>query len=97
MLGQAGVLSRTDYISTVYGMREGDMCAKSVGDNVYWVDIFRKAIVAANNQQCINIGEVKNIQNIINSKIDDSVENRPRVDFDVQNDELLCKCLKDGY
>ena len=49
------------------------------------------------NQQCINIGEVKNIQNIINSKIDDSVENRPRVDFDVQNDELLCKCLKDGY
>jgi hypothetical protein len=61
MLGQAGVLSRTDYISTIYGMREGDMCAISVADNIYWIDIMRKALLLANNNNCVNVGEVKNV------------------------------------
>lgn len=88
MLGQAGILSRYDYISTKYGMREGDMCACPAAQKVFWVDINNKAIVAGNTEQAINYGEQLGVQNIINSKIS---EDRPYVHFDLQNDELLCK------
>jgi len=57
MLGQAGILSRYDYIDTRYGMREGDRCECPVDDMVYWVDINNKAVVAGNTQQAINYGE----------------------------------------
>lgn len=93
MLGQAGILSRYDYIDTRYGMREGDRCECSVDDMVYWVDINNKAVVAGNTQQAINYGERLGVQNIINDKIS---TDRPYVHHDLQNDELLCKCLKDG-
>ena len=93
MLGQAGILSRYDYIDTRYGMREGDRCECPVDDMVYWVDINNKAVVAGNTQQAINYGERLGVQNIINDKIS---TDRPYVHHDLQNDELLCKCLEDG-
>jgi hypothetical protein len=57
MLGQAGILSRYDYIDTKYGMRKGDMCACSADKRVYWVDINNKAVVAGNTEQAVNYGE----------------------------------------
>lgn len=92
MLGQAGILSRYDYISTKFGMRLNDFCAKSTEQALYWVDINNKAIVAANGNQAINFGEQVGVQNIINDKISTDI---PRVDYDLQNNELLCKCLSD--
>ena len=92
MLGQAGILSRYDYIDTRYGMREGDRCECPVDDMVYWIDINNKAVVAGNTQQAINYGERLGVQNIINDKI---YTDRPYVHHDLQNDELLCKCLED--
>ena len=44
-LGQGGVLNRTDYISTQYGMRERDFSAISTEDALYWIDIQNKAIL----------------------------------------------------
>lgn len=93
MLGQAGILSRNDYISTKYGMRMYDFCATCAENGVFWVDVNNKAVVGADSNQAINLGEVRNVQNIINRKI---VESIPRVDYDLQNNELLCKCLEDG-
>ena len=93
MLGQAGILSRYDYIDTRYGMREGDRCECPVDDMVYWIDINNKAVVAGNTQQAINYGERLGVQNIINDKIS---TDRPYVHHDLQNDELFCKCLEDG-
>ena len=93
MLGQAGILSRYDYISNKYGMREGDMCACAADQRVFWVDINNKAIVAANGEQAINYGEQLNVQNIINTNISLDI---PRVDYDLQNSELLCQCLKEN-
>ena len=93
MLGQAGILSRNDYISTKYGMRMYDFCATSAENGVYWVDINNKAVVANIGNDCINFGERLNVQNLINSRIGPSYI--PRVDYDVQNSELLCKFLKD--
>lgn len=90
MLGQAGILSRFDYISTKFGMRLYDFCARSAEQGIYWVDINNKAVVAANSGQAINFGEQVGVQNIINDKISTAI---PKVDYDLQNNELLCKFL----
>jgi len=91
MLGQAGILSRYDYINTKYGIRKDDHCAISAEDKVYWIDINNKAVVIGNSSGATNLGEQLNVQNIINAKIDDSYI--PHIDYDLQNNELLCKCL----
>ena len=89
-LGQGGVLQRTDYISTIYGLRKDDRSAISTQDGVFWIDIVNKAILLHRNGQVVNYGEQLNVQNIINSNIDDDV---PDIEYDYQNQELLCKCL----
>lgn len=93
MLGQAGILSRYDYINTKYGMRPYDYCAIAADTGIYWVDINNKAVVAADSQKAINFSETVNVQNILNNNISQDI---PRVDYDVQNNELVCKCLKGG-
>ena len=90
MLGQAGILSRYDYINTKYGMRPYDYCAIASDTGIYWVDINNKAVVAADSQKAINFSEAVNVQNILNNNIS---QNIPRVDYDIQNNELICKCL----
>lgn len=92
-LGQGGVLQRTDYISTKYGMRPEDYSAIEAEGGVYWIDILNKAIVAYLQGRVINYGEYTNVQNIINNCISEEI---PQIDYDLQNMELLCKCLKEG-
>lgn len=92
MLGQAGILSRYDYMSTKYGMRLHDFCAKTTENGLFWVDINNKAIVGVVNGQVVNYGEHTGVQNIINQNITTDV---PYVDYDLQNNELLCKCFGD--
>lgn len=90
MLGQAGILSRNDYISTKYGMRDHDFSAIAAENGVFWIDINNKAVVASNNNNVVNYGETANVQNIINRNIS---EDTPHIDYDLQNNELLCKML----
>ena len=92
MLGQAGILSRYDYASTKYGMRPQDFCARSTEQGIYWVDINNKAVVAGNSEQVVNYGEQLGVQNLINSRLTSDI---PKVDYDLQNNELLCKCFGD--
>lgn len=94
MLGQAGILSRFDYINTKYGMRLYDFCATAAEDKVYWVDINNRAVVVGNTNEAVNLGEQLNVQNIINKNID--VNKIPKTDYDLQNNEILFKCLKDN-
>ena len=91
-LGQGGVLQRTDYLSTHYGMRDKDYAAIAAENGIYWIDINNKAI-AAYNQGVVNYSEITNVQNIVNEQIDDR---RPTIDYDLQNYELSCNCLKDN-
>lgn len=95
MLGQSGILSRYDYLSTKYGMRNKDFCAISADNGVYWIDINNKAIVLLKDQ-VVNYGEQLNVQNIINDNIVGDYNHVPKINYDLQNNELLCKCLKDG-
>ena len=91
MLGQSGILSRYDYLSTRYGMRKQDFCAVSTDTGVYWVDINNKAVVLLKDQ-VVNYGEQLNVQNIINNNISTNI---PKVNYDLQNNELVCKCFGD--
>ena len=92
MLGQADILSRFDYISTYFGMRKYDFCAVSTEQGVYWADINNKAVVAADSSKALNYSEQLNVQNIINGSIS---EDYPKVHYDLQNNELVCKMLND--
>lgn len=92
-LGQGGVLQRTDYVNTRYGMRPQDHSAISAEGSVYWIDIINKAILMSNGQQVVNIGEQMNVQNCINKYFVDAI---PTIHYDLQNNELVCKCLEDG-
>jgi hypothetical protein len=79
-LGQGGVLQRTDYISTKYGMRPEDYSAIEAEGGVYWIDILNKAIVAYLQGRVINYGEYTNVQNIINNQISEDI---PQIDYDL--------------
>jgi len=71
-------------------MRLYDFCARTTEGGVFWVDINNKAIAALAESRAINVGEQLNIQNLVNRYITADV---PHVDYDLQNDEVLCKCL----
>lgn len=92
-LGQGGVLQRTDYISTQYGMRPQDFSAINIDGQIFWIDIMNNAIVTSNGQAVTNYGEAMNVQNIINERLS---QDTPKINYDVQNNELLCKCLDGG-
>lgn len=100
-IGQGGILQRTDYISTKYGMRKDDFCAIDVAGNVYWIDMYNKAIIAHRLSQKVNesastnnYSELLNVQNIVNAYID--LNCIPTIDYDLQNEELVCKFLKNN-
>lgn len=92
-LGQGGVLQRTDYLSTKYGMREQDYAAINTEDALFWIDMVNKAVVMYRGNQVVNYGEALNVQNILNKDVDTLLYNRPTIHYDLQNNELLCKCL----
>ena len=92
-LGQGGVLQRTDYINTRYGMRPEDYSAISAEGAIYWIDILNKAILMSNGQSVISLGEQTNVQSLVNKYISQDI---PTIHYDLQNNELLCKCLNNG-
>lgn len=92
-LGQGGVLQRTDYINTQYGMRPQDFCAINSKDTIYWIDIQNDAICACQQSQFQNYGKAVKVQNLINTNIEKALDKRPTINHDIQNEELLCDCL----
>lgn len=92
-LGQGGVLQRTDYIDTKHGMRPEDYAAINAEGGVYWIDMINKAIMGYGGERTVNISDAMNVQNLVNQVRFDL---RPTIHYDLQNSELLCKCLESG-
>lgn len=90
-LGQGGVLQRTDYINTRYGMREQDYSAIAAEGSIYWIDSNNRAVILF-REGVVNYCEYTNVQNITNELIDNNY--RPNIDYDIQNLEVLCQFLK---
>lgn len=98
-LGQAGVLQRTDYLDTRYGMVEQDMSAVNNDGSIYWIDRNNRSIVSrvkassyTNKEVTLDMCESANVMNLCNTMFDNR---RPDISVDTQNLELLCNCLKD--
>ena len=89
-LGTGGVLQRYDYLSIQYGMRQYDRAAVAAEHGIYWIDINSRAIPAY-KQDVVNLSEFANVQNLVNKGMTGS--KIPTIDYDVQTNELLCKCL----
>lgn len=92
-LGQGGVLQRTDYLNTMYGMLKGDHSAISAEGSVFWIDRTNKTVVSF-AERVGNLCETLNVNNINNKYIDWS--KKPYINYDMQNNELLCKYLNTG-
>lgn len=100
-LGIGGVLQRSDYIDTKYGMRDQDFSSTVADGDIYWVDVINKAILSYSIKQrssrgnsVANYGEELNVQNIINNSIYTGTDHRPTINYDLQTNELCCNCLK---
>lgn len=89
-LGQGGVLQRTDYIDTTYGMRDQDYSSKIIENNVYWIDSDNISVLKY-SQSIQNYSTLSGVQNLLNSNFDK--ESIPLIDYDEESKELLCNCL----
>lgn len=92
-LGQGGVMQRIDYIDTRYGMSAGQFVCVPIGKRMFWIDDKNKAVVVSDGQEAINFSERTNVQSILNQRF---YNNDMSIHYDIQSDELLCKCLTLG-
>lgn len=88
ILGTANVLQRYDYITTIYGMKEGhDSYAKS--DTIlYWWDEARKEILAnGGDRTVIPLILSKSVSNLLNTST--IKQNNPKLMYDIEYKELI--------
>lgn len=89
-LGQGGILQRIDYINTHSGIGKHHHSSLNTDDGVYWIDYTNKIISAYNGQTVINLSEKCNVQNVVNNRFANRI---PTIEYDLQNNELLCNCI----
>lgn len=94
-LGQGGVLQRTDYLNTRYGMKSDQYVAVSAENMIFWIDMQNKAVVQY-AENVTNYGESCNVKNIIHKYIDETVDRKPEITYDMENFEVICDFLKGG-
>ena len=90
-LGTGGVVQRTDYISTNYGMKQYDMSAVNAESDVYWIDRTNNILAVYSQGRVGSIGELHNVQNLINHLIDQ--DNLPTIHYDINAKEVIAKFL----
>ena len=92
-LGKGDVMQRIDYIDTNHGMSPKQYVCVGVNENMYWIDDKNMSIMMSNGTQTANLSERLNIQSTLNERFDNTSLS---INHDAQNDELLCKCLRNG-
>lgn len=92
-LGQGDVLQRTDYIDTNHGMRKYDYSHVNASNEIYWIDVDNKTIMCNIQNSVADASEVFNVQNIVNKNFSVTVSQKPIISYDLQNNEVLCKCF----
>lgn len=94
ILGNGDVLQRYDYITTQYGMREGDFSDTQSGTALYWWDSNKKDIVMyQGGQQVQPLKKVKSVSKYIDDK--DGRDN-PVLSYDNDHNEVICNVLSDN-
>lgn len=109
ILGTADIIKNINYVSSLYGMRQMDMCVVGTNDAIYWFDYFNNCICQIRTKinsmdiiQCINYSSQTNVSNIINSYCDVQMIDKskkvhtlpPRIAFDNMRNELYFGNMK---
>lgn len=95
VIGSGGVLSRFDYISTVYGMKPYQYEAEIQSNTTqYWWDGYNKEILAyGGGMELIPLTKTKSLTNYINSY---SESTKPVLAYDIKYDEILSHVVGDN-
>lgn len=88
-LGTGGVLERTDYISTMYGLKPRQLAYEVSNDHLYWWDSDRKELLQyTDGYNVIPLISTKQAKNYINNMEDES--ETPTLIYDNKYKELIC-------
>lgn len=86
ILGNGGVLQRSDYISTMYGMKPKQFVTTQSNTTLYWWDGNDKEILAYNENGILPLASLKGIRNYLNEH-DENIH--PYMFYDTKNKELV--------
>lgn len=93
-LGTGGVLERSDYFSTLYGMKANQFADIQSNRSLYWWDEYNKEILQYTDKYAVNpLTAAYQCRNYMNnaSKVNDT----PKLVFDSKYNEILCQCVND--
>lgn len=86
ILGNGGVLQRSDYISTVYGMKKDQFATTQSNTTLYWWDGNNKEILAYSENGILPLASLKGIRNYLNEHDENTI---PYMFYDTKNKELV--------
>lgn len=86
ILGNGGVLQRSDYISTMYGMKPKQFVTTQSNTTLYWWDGNDKEILAYNENGILPLASLKGIRNYLNEHDENT---HPYMFYDTKNKELV--------
>ncbi len=92
ILGNGGVLQRSDYISTMYGMKPKQFVTTQSNTTLYWWDGSDKEILAYSENGILPLASLKGIRNYLNEHDENS---HPYMFYDTQNKELVSSVVND--
>lgn len=92
ILGNGGVLQRSDYISTMYGMKPKQFVTTQSNTTLYWWDGSDKEILAYSENGILPLASLKGVRNYLNEHDENS---HPYMFYDTQNKELVSSVVND--
>ena len=94
IIGTGDGISRYDYISTVYGMKENQYDAEIQSNSTqYWWDGYNKEILAyGGGMELIPLTKIKSVTNYINKRTESS---HPALMYDTRYDEIVAQVVGD--
>ena len=86
ILGNGGVLQRSDYISTMYGMKPKQFVTTQSNTTLYWWDGNDKEILAYSENGILPLASLKGVRNYLNEHDENT---HPCMFYDTKNKELV--------
>lgn len=92
-LGVGGVLERTDYITTEYGLKNKQLAYDTSDTGLYWWDSYKNEIVLYNDGYKVSpLSTTKQVQNYINTGQESDY---PTIIYDPKYKEVICNVVDD--
>lgn len=86
ILGNGGILQRSDYVSTTYGMKKNQFADTQSNTTLYWWDGNNKEILAYTENGLLPLGSLKAVRNYLNEHNENA---HPYMFYDIKNKEVV--------